>query len=123
MSTHAEQQRFGLRSWAFLSGVILLLILAVLQMRYRLTLPSDGQNFYDEPGIGLDYGQGTDLIAVEGIPAETIIQNAVLLRPQRPANWQLDSTVQYRLKINQIQEFTRPRTPSRQHSLGIRLGC
>lgn len=110
MSTHAEQQRFSLRSWAFLSGVILLLILAVLQMRYRLTLPSDGQNFYDEPGIGLDYSQGTQLVAVEGIPAETIIQNAVLLRPQRPANWQLGNTVQYRFKINQIQEFTRPRT-------------
>ena len=110
MSTHAEQQRFSLRSWVFLSGVILLLILAVLQMRYRLTLPSDGQNFYDEPSIGLDYSQGTQLVAVEGIPAETIILNAVLLRPQRPANSQLHTTVQYRCKVNQTHASTGPRT-------------
>jgi signal transduction histidine kinase len=101
VSHSQNERRFSQRSLLTIIAALLILLAATASARYRLSLPTDGRSFYDEPGPGLNLSNNRLLLAVENIPAEAIIRGAVTLRPARPANWQSGSHVRLTYLINE----------------------
>ncbi len=81
-----------------LAGGLLLLALSLALTFYRLSLPTDGTSFRDEPGgsSALAFG-GVSLLGVGDLSAAEITQNAILLRPRRPEGWQIGGIVPYHI--------------------------
>lgn len=105
------ESRFDRESWLVLGFVTLVLLLSLVQTIYRLTLPWDGWSFRrDATGSGnrLIFDQymvagssplrpGDQLLAVQGQSAEEILTRAFTFSPDRPTNWQVGGTANYRI--------------------------
>src|SRR5205823_5856717 len=100
-------QGLNAASWSVLAILLLALGASLTLALHRLSLPSDGWLVHTQaPGRQITFMQeltdvpspikeGDVLVAVEGRPVETIIADALALRPQRPPNWEAGGTARY----------------------------
>ena len=107
--TAHDQSRFNADSLIVLGLGLLILALSLLQLLYRLSLPTDGWSYArDATGAGqrLIFDRnlsgapsllqhGDVLVALEGQPIEDMLARALTINPRRPANWTAGQTVQY----------------------------
>ena len=103
----ANPQGLNAASWAVLAVALLALGASLTLALHRLSLPSDGWLVHTQaPGQQITFMQkltdvpsplkeGDVLVAVEGRPVETIVADALALRPQRPLNWEAGGTARY----------------------------
>jgi hypothetical protein len=115
----ANERQFNNGSWAILVLALLLVAGWLLVVREALRKPIDGwamtivntagfhrPQFLGKGRDGSDLLQEGDvLLAIEGRPVETILQEAHIGQPQRPAQWQAGQPVRYTILRNG-QEMT-----------------
>ncbi len=118
-----DDSQFNLSSWLVLSGVVLLLGLALAQTLYRYSLPWDGWSLArDGTGTGqrLVFYQnlaggasplrpGDVLLRAQGQPYDEILTRALTMQPERPPTWTEGGTSQYTvLRDGEIITLTVP---------------
>jgi hypothetical protein len=119
LTDSANERQFNKGSWAILVLALLLVACWLLVVREALHKPIDGWAMtivntagFHRPqflGKGRDTSdllqEGDVLLAIEGRPVETILQEAHIGQPQRPAHWQAGQVVRYTVLRNG-QEMT-----------------
>jgi hypothetical protein len=114
-----HERRFDKGSWAILILALLILACWLLIVREALNKPIDGwamtivntAGFHRPQFLGKARDvsdllqEGDVLLAIEGRPVETILQEAHIGQPQRPAQWQAGQHVRYTV-LRSGQEMT-----------------
>ncbi len=109
MNEIQNETKFNRGSWWAIGISTTILLLCLLQIGYRISLPSGGwifpfefskgeqryvfsQSFEKQP---TPFQAGDILVSIAGQPVAELVENAIKLTPQRPANWQAGQIVQY----------------------------
>jgi hypothetical protein len=106
-----DETGFDRRSRMVLGFAVLVLLLSLAQTLYHFTLPTDGWDLdstVDAPdeyyfavnrlGEPTPLQVGDVLLRIEGQTVEQILSAGMLLRPERPANWQAGKQVSYTVR-------------------------